>query len=55
MTVPELARFLRVSRTTIYRLIEGRKLPFLKVGGVVRFTHGDITAFLNAGYFPANQ
>jgi excisionase family DNA binding protein len=36
-TVDEAAAYLRISRRTIYRLAESRRLPARKVGGQWRF------------------
>ena len=36
-TVPELAERLRVSRHTIYTWVSQRRIPFLKVGRLLRF------------------
>jgi excisionase family DNA binding protein len=36
-TPDELAEFLAISKTTVYRLVNKRQLPFNKVGGVLRF------------------
>jgi excisionase family DNA binding protein len=48
LTLPEVAVLLRVSRTTVYRLVEGRKIPFLKIGGFIRFTKKDINQCLTS-------
>ncbi len=37
LTVAELAEYLRVHRSTIYRLLKARKLPAFKVGSDWRF------------------
>ncbi len=47
MTPPEVAKMLRISLPTIYRLMRRRTLPFVRVGGQVRFLRGDVTAFLS--------
>lgn len=36
-TIDELAAFLQVSRSTVYRLIETQQLPHFRVGAVLRF------------------
>jgi excisionase family DNA binding protein len=41
MTVAELAEYLQVSHSTIYKLLRNRHLPFLKLGGGFHFDrHG---------------
>jgi len=42
LTVRELAEYLRVHRTTIYRLLRARKLPAFKVGSDWRFNREHI-------------
>ena len=39
LTVPDVADLLRVSRATVYRLVDARALPVLRVGGQLRFLH----------------
>ena len=46
LTPPEIADLLRVSLTTVYRLVNGRELPFYKVGQRLRFRRSDIDAYL---------
>ncbi len=46
LTVPEVASFLKVSETTIYRLAKTGKLPARKVGGAWRFSQSAIQAWL---------
>lgn len=47
LTVPELATLLRVSKTSVYRLVEGRRLPFYRFGGALRFERGAVASFLS--------
>lgn len=42
----ELAKYLKISQATIYRLIERRKITFLKIGGSLRFSKSDIEEYL---------
>ena len=42
----DLADLLHVSRSTVYRLIETRKIPFYKVGGSIRFDEQDVLNYL---------
>jgi excisionase family DNA binding protein len=48
LTVPEVAALLRLTRKGIYALVEGRKIPFIKVSNRVRFRRGDVEAWLKA-------
>ena len=45
-TVPEAARFLRVSVSSMRRLQQGRRLPFVKIGGCIRFSRSDLAAYV---------
>ena len=48
LTLEEVAALLRVSKTSVYRLVERRELPCCRVGRSLRFTRGDVTAYLRA-------
>lgn len=45
-TIKEVAKFLKISTVTLYRLTESRKINFKKVGGQLRFTKKDIADYL---------
>jgi len=47
ITPDELADFLKISKSSIYRLVDERKLPFCKVGGSLRFRKNDIDKYLD--------
>ncbi len=55
ITVKELAHELRVSRKTIYNLVYRRKIPFIKVGGALRFRRDEIEEWLKKGGQNAHQ
>ena len=44
LTVPEVARFLRVSACTVRRLIAHRALPHIRIGRQVRVFRSEIEA-----------
>jgi excisionase family DNA binding protein len=46
LNVRELAAKLKVSATSIYRLVEGRKIPFVRLPRGLRFREADVEAFL---------
>jgi excisionase family DNA binding protein len=46
MTGSELAEYLLVPHTMIYRLLRNGHLPFLKVGGVYRFDRDEIDRWI---------
>jgi excisionase family DNA binding protein len=41
-----LADYLRLSTDTIDRLVKAKKLPCVRIGSQIRFTHHDVEAFL---------
>jgi excisionase family DNA binding protein len=45
LKVKDVSSLLGVSPATIYRLTEARKLPYLKVGGQIRFRKQSIDAW----------
>jgi excisionase family DNA binding protein len=56
MTVNELARYMRVHPTTIYRLLKSGGVPAIKVGGSWRFHRGAIDRWvkgIETGDLPA--
>lgn len=46
LTIPEVAGLLRVSVPTVRRLQEQRRIPFIKIGGSVRFTKSDVVSYV---------
>lgn len=50
-TVDELALMLHVSKTTVYRLVESRQIPFYRVSGSLRFSYEDIQSYLHKNRF----
>jgi excisionase family DNA binding protein len=47
LTVPEVAKLLRMSRQTIYNMIRGGTIPHFRIGTKVRFNRADIEALTN--------
>ena len=46
LTPDELAEFLQISKTSVYRMIEKRLIPFFKVKGSLRFDKQDVLEYL---------
>lgn len=46
MTASELARYLRVNRRTLYRMLKHGQLPGIRMGGTWRFQKSDIDDWL---------
>jgi excisionase family DNA binding protein len=46
LTIAEVARILKISASGVRRLQQSRLIPFIKVGGSVRFTKIDLVSYL---------
>lgn len=46
LTTTEVAELLRISTSSVRRLQQRRRIPFLKVGGSIRFAKHDIISYL---------
>lgn len=46
LTISEVAALLKISPTGVRRLQQSRQIPFIKVGGSIRFLKSDIFAYL---------
>jgi excisionase family DNA binding protein len=46
LTIPEIAKYLKVTERTIYKLAAARKIPAFKVGGSWRFSQSEITTWI---------
>jgi excisionase family DNA binding protein len=46
MTIQELCDYVRIHRSTAYRLISIGKLPFLRIGGNYRFDREEVDQWL---------
>ena len=48
LSLEEVARLFRVSKTTVYRMASHRLIPFYKVGGALRFSQDEMLAYLES-------
>ncbi len=46
MTVPEVAKYLRVSVTSVYRITERRDLPFYRLAKKIIFRASEVEGYL---------
>jgi len=46
ITPEELADIFKISKSSVYRLIDKRQIPFFKIGGKLRFSQSDIDKYL---------
>jgi len=47
LTVEELSKYLKLNPNHIYRLKAAHKIPFIQIGGAVRFNKADIEKWLS--------
>lgn len=52
LTVPEVAKYLRVAPKTVYVLIQRGDLPSFRVGRVLRCHRGDVLRFTESRHKP---
>lgn len=53
LTVSEVARFMRVSNMTVYRMIRSGELKAIKVGSRYRLRESDVLEYLDDHYVHA--
>ena len=47
ITPEDLMKLLNISKSSVYRLVDKRSIPFYKIGGNLRFSIDDIEGYLN--------
>jgi excisionase family DNA binding protein len=55
MTVPEVARYLKMSKAKLYYLIQRKELPHVKIGRNVRIKEIDLVKWLEKHNEPAQR
>jgi excisionase family DNA binding protein len=53
LTVAEVAKMMRVSKMTVYRLVHSGDLPAVRVGKSFRVPEQDVHTYLENAYFDA--
>lgn len=48
LSVEEAMELLQISKPTMYRLTSKKKIPFYKIGGIVRFSEAHLMAWLES-------
>ncbi len=48
LTVKELAGELRLSQSFVYKLVEGKHIPFIRIGTQIRFAADTIEKWMSA-------
>ena len=46
MTVEDVAALLKVEKQLVYKLKRDKKIPFIKIGGVIRFRRVDVDQWI---------
>jgi excisionase family DNA binding protein len=47
LTIPEVARYLKISKSKIYYLVQRREIPHVKIGRNVRIKESDLAKWLD--------
>ena len=50
MTVKELAGYLKIHVSTLYRMVRGKKIPVFKVGSDYRFSRASIDEWISSAH-----
>ena len=48
LTVEDVAALLKVEKQMIYKLKRDKKIPFVKIGGVIRFRRVDVNEWIES-------
>ena len=48
LTIDDVSRIFGVSKTTVYRWVHFDYIPYIKIGGVLRFEEKSVLKWLNA-------
>ena len=47
LTIPEVAKLLKLSRSKVYLLVTQKKIPYIRIGRNVRIRQSDLETWLN--------
>ena len=51
LDIQQVAEFLGISKDTVYKMVNQRRIPFVKVGRLLRFERGTLEAWLQRNAF----
>ncbi len=51
LTVPEVSRYLKLSKSKVYYLIQKGQIPYLRIGRNVRIRESDLKKWVDANCF----
>ena len=46
MTVPEVAEYLKLAKSTVYYMVQRNQIPYLKIGKSVRIRESDLIEWI---------
>ena len=55
LTIDDVAGLLKISKSTLYRWVNKREIPFVKLGGKLRFNEDEIKTFVLRNSFNASD
>lgn len=55
MTVKDVAHYLKLARSTVYKLVQNGTLPARKVGGTWRFSQQQLEEWLRGATLPPEE
>ena len=55
LTVPETAKYLKLSKSKVYYLVQRNQIPHLKIGKNVRIRKKDLLIWLEEKTLPGNE
>ena len=53
LTIPQVAKYLQISKAKIYYLVQRKQIPHIKIGRNVRITESDLIKWLEKQKNPA--
>ena len=51
LTIPEVARYLKLSRSKVYLLVTQKKIPYIRIGKNVRIRQSDLETWIEANRY----
>jgi excisionase family DNA binding protein len=47
LTIRELSKILKINKSTLYQWVNEGKIPYIRMGGIIRFRKNDIVKWLD--------
>ncbi len=55
LTVPEVAKYLKISKAKLYYLIQRKEIPHIRIGRNVRIRESDLAKWLDKHHYTQNS